>query len=71
MLVADLVDRFRLGHEARYHLRIARQLGVDRLHRHLAPDDRVLGQKDHAHPSLAKFGRDRVVADRLTDRDHG
>ena len=67
MLVADLVDRLRLGHEARHHLRIARQFRVDRLHGDLASDDRVLRQVDDTHPALAELGCDRVVADRLTD----
>jgi hypothetical protein len=70
VLVADLVDRLGLGHEARDDFGVARKLGVDRLHGDLAPDDRVLGQVNDPHASLTKLGGKHVVTDRLADRDH-
>ena len=47
---------------------IARQHGVQQLDRHLAADDRVLGQVDDAHAPLAQQARDPVVPDRLVDQ---
>ena len=70
VLVTDLVDRLRLDHEARHHLGVARQLGVDGLHGHLLADHRVLGEKHHTHPALSELGGDLVVPYGLSDVNH-
>ena len=70
VLVADLVDRLRLGDEARDDLGVARELGVDRLERDLLADHGVLGEVHDSHAPLAQPGCEPVVPYRLTDVDH-
>ena len=70
VLVADLVDRAGLLEEALHDLLVAGELAVDDLERHLLPDQRVLGEIDHAHPTGADLRDDPVVADRLAGSDH-
>jgi hypothetical protein len=71
VLVADLIDGLRLGHEPADDVRVLRELGVDRLHGDLLADDGVLGQIHDPHSPLTKLGGDLVIADRVADIDHG
>ena len=68
VLVRDHVDRARLVEEAGDDVGIARQHGVQQLDRHLAAEDRVLGEIDDAHSALAQKARDPVVPDRVVNQ---
>ncbi len=68
VLVRDHVDRARLVEEAGDDVGIARQNGVQQLDRHLAAEDRVLGEVDDAHSALAQKARDPVVPDRVVNQ---
>ena len=70
VLVADLVDRLGLRHEAGDHVGVLRELRVDGLHRHLFSDNGVLRQVDDPHPPFTQLGGDLVVPDRVADIDH-
>ena len=53
VLVADEVDRARLGVEALHQRGVGREVLVEHLHRDLAADERLLAQVDRAHAAVA------------------
>ena len=70
VLVADLRDRARLVEEARDHLLVRRQLGMDDLERDALADDRMLREEHVAHRAGADLLQHLVVADGGADANH-
>jgi hypothetical protein len=62
--MADLVDRLRLGLEARHHLLVGRVLARQHLDRDALADDRLQGEVHRAEPTPAEHFLDLVLADR-------
>ncbi len=67
--VPDLVDRPRLGDEARHHLRVGRVLPVQDLDRRRLADERVHGPVHRAEASLPQLALDPVLAHHLPDHE--
>jgi hypothetical protein len=61
--VRELCGGAGLDQEAAHDLGVARQLGEDPLHHHLAIENGVARDVDAAHPALAEEPKDLVVAD--------
>ena len=70
VLVADLRDRARLVEEARDHLLVPGQLGMDDLERDAFADDRVVREEHVAHRAGADLLQHLVVADGGADANH-
>jgi hypothetical protein len=66
--MADVVHGPRLREEARDHLGIGRDVGVQDLDGSLAADERVLGQIDAAHAPLTQLAQHGVGADPSTEQ---
>ena len=62
-------EGLRLAPEALQPLRARGHLGRQHLERHVAPELRVGGAVDLAHPAGADRGGDPVVRERLADHD--
>jgi hypothetical protein len=65
VVVADLVDRARLGHEPRHHLRIDREPLRQHLDRDQLADQRVHRLEHRTEAALPQLGLDPVLADDL------
>ena len=60
-------DGARLALEALHRGAVRRQRLRQKLHRHRAPQARIFGLIDDAHPAATQHGEDPVMRNRLTD----